>query len=82
MLPCEEDSMTVDAIRENPALGTGDPVAEGFADVPFDVKCSEGAGTVMNPGSAACWTFLLSFFFFVFSVLPLASGWGSRKSEA
>ena len=73
--------MTFDAIRENPALGAGDPVVEGFA-VPFDVRWSEGAGTVMNPGSATCWAFLLSFFFFVFSVLPLASGWGSRKAAA
>lgn len=74
--------MTVDVIRENPALGAGEPVAEGFADAPFEVRCSDGAGTVMKADSAACWAFLVSFFFLVFSVLPLASGWGSRKSAA
>lgn len=61
-------------IREKPAFGAGEEEAEGFDDAPFDVKWSEGAGTVMKPESPVCWAFFVSFFFFVFSVLPLASG--------
>lgn len=40
VLPCEDDSMTVDVIRENPALGAGEPAAEAFADieVPLEVR--------------------------------------------
>ena len=75
--------MNPDEMRENLALGAGDAevdVAGGV--VPFDVKCSWGAGTVMNPASGSCGPFLPSFFFLFFSVLPLESGCASKKSEA
>jgi len=55
VFPWEDTStMTVDEIREKPAFGAGEEEAEGLPDAPFDVKWSEGAGTVMKPESPVC----------------------------
>jgi len=81
--PCEEVSTNEDDIRENPAFGAGEADVEWAGVIPLDVRLSWGAGTVMKPESAGCCcAFLLSFFFFVFSVLPFARGWASKKSAA
>ena len=65
-------------MRENPALGTGEADMllrpDGPGLLPPDMICTGGAGTVINPASAAGFEAWFSFFFFAFSVLPLASG--------
>lgn len=80
---CEGES-TADDILENPGLGAGEPEPDGtglaLADAIKDCIC--GAGSVMNPLSAAICAPFPSFFFFAFSVFPFESGWASKNSAA
>lgn len=85
--PWEDVSTAVEDIREKPGLGAGDPDALGVKTdgpglPPLASGCTCGTGRVRKPASCLAKAFFPSRFFFVFSVLPLASGWASKNSAA